>query len=70
MAKEIEFYKGKPVFFAANSKELARAVAAYDGEAQPPHVVRWSGKVSKVRERPSKMMRRWESSCFLTPSRR
>lgn len=51
MAKAIEFYKGKPVFFAANSKELARAVAAYVGDAQPPYVVRWSGKVSKVREK-------------------
>ena len=51
MANETELYKGKPVFLAANSKELAKAITAYDGEVEPPYVVRWSGKVSKVREK-------------------
>ena len=51
MANKIDFYEGKPMFFAANSKELAKAVANYDGEVQPPYVVRWSGKVSRVREK-------------------
>ena len=44
MADETELYKGKTVFLAANSKELAKAIAAYDGEAESPYVVRWSGK--------------------------
>ena len=40
MAKKVEFYKGRPVFQANNSKELAAVVAEYEGEVKPPYVVR------------------------------
>ena len=50
MTESLEMYDGKPVFLAANSKELARAVKKYEGKAEAPYVVRWSGKTRKVRE--------------------
>ena len=50
MAESVEMYDGKPVFFAANSKELAKAVKNYKGKAEAPYVVRWSGKTNKVRD--------------------
>ena len=50
MTESLEMYDGKPVFLAANSKELARAVKKYEGKAEATYVVRWSGKTRKVRE--------------------
>ena len=34
MTKSIEFFKERPVFIAANSKQLKEAVARYEGEAE------------------------------------
>ena len=35
MAKNVEFYEGRPIFQANNSKELAAVVAEYAGEVKP-----------------------------------
>ena len=40
MAMETVFYDGRPIFEAANSKELAKAVEAFDDDVKPPYVVR------------------------------
>ena len=44
MADTVEMYEGKPVFHAANSRELSKAVKKFEGKAEAPYVVRWSGK--------------------------
>ena len=51
MAKEPETYKGRPVFLASNSAQLAKAVANYEAEVEPPYVVRIRKGTKKVAER-------------------
>lgn len=50
MAKKIESYEGRPVFVASNSEKLAEAVAKYDGEVQPPYVVRLPSQLKEVKK--------------------
>lgn len=48
MAMETVFYDGRPIFEAANSKELAKAVEAFDDDVKPPYVVRIPDGVTEV----------------------
>ena len=45
---EVDLYCGKPVFWAANKKELAEAVKMYGDKAEAPFVVRIPDGVSEI----------------------
>ena len=48
---EVDLYGGKPVFWAANKKELAEAVKMYGDKAEAPFVVRIPDGVSEIEGR-------------------
>lgn len=48
---EVDLYCGKPVFWAANKKELAEAVKMYGDKAEAPFVVRIPDGVSEIEDR-------------------
>ncbi len=51
MASEIEMYEGRPVFWASNSEQLANVVAKYEGDVEPPYVVRIPVKTETVKHK-------------------
>lgn len=48
---EVDLYGGKPVFWAANKKELEEAVKMYGDKAEAPFVVRIPDGVSEIEKR-------------------
>lgn len=48
---EVDLYGGKPVFWAANKKELEEAVKMYGDKAEAPFVVRIPDGVSEIEDR-------------------
>ena len=48
---EVDLYGGKPVFWAANKKELEEAVKMYGDKAEAPFVVRIPDGVSEIENR-------------------
>ena len=47
---EVDLYGGKPVFWAANKKELEEAVKMYGDKAEAPFVVRIPDGVSEIED--------------------